>query len=343
MTVFLVDNLYGSPRNPDKPQIELKFEASLQRTRLGRSGLSVPKICLGTNNFGKGQIEKETANKIMARALDLGIDMTDTADVYCSGDSERIIGEFIKGRREDVILATKVGKEGDWYPDTPSNKSSVSRKNIIHRLDQSLDRLQTNYVDLLYVHRFDSGIPLKETMSTLDSLVKQGKVRYIACSNYTLEQLAESRSVAEKFGLENFIAVQNGYNLLRSEMEKDMIPYCQENGVGILAFSPLSSGFLAGRYERGKPPPMGSRATYKQPNWLKRYDIEENFRKLDNVKEVAARSAISLPVLAIAWVLRENKIASAIVGASKPEQLDDAATAVDTKLSDEALDDLNWL
>jgi len=279
----------------------------------------------------------------MTRALDLGIDMFDTADVYCSGDSERIIGEFMKGRRKEVILATKVGKERDWYPDTQPSESSVSRKNIIHRLDQCLERLQTDYVDLLYVHRFDADIPLEETMSTLDSLVKQGKVRYIACSNYTLEQLAESRRVCEKLGLENFIAVQNGYNLLHTEMEKDMIPYCLESGVGIVAFSPLSAGFLAGRYERGKPPPVGSRATYKQPGWLSRYDSEENFRKLDNIKEIAAKSGISLPVLAIAWVLRENKIASAIVGSSKPEQLEDAAVAVNTKLSAEALDDLNWL
>ncbi|MHB1868010.1 MAG: aldo/keto reductase [Nitrososphaerales archaeon] len=315
----------------------------MQRSRLGRSGLSVPRICLGTNNFGKGQIEQEPANKIMTRALDLGIDMFDTSDVYCGGESERIIGEFIKGRREDVIIATKVGKEGDWNPDTHPNKLSVSRKNIIYRLNQSLERLQTDYIDLLYVHRFDSEIPLEETMSTLDSLVKQGKIRYIACSNYTVDQIAESRRVSEKLGLENFVAVQNGYNLFHREMDTDMIPYCLENGVGIFAYSPLSGGFLAGRYEQGKPPPTGSRATYKQPGWLKRYDSEENFRKLDKIKKVAAKTGISLPVLAIAWVLRENRITSAIVGSSKPEQLEDAAAAVNTKLSKSVLDDLRAL
>jgi len=315
----------------------------MQRSRLGRSGLSVPKICLGTNNFGKGQIERETANKIMTRALDLGIDMFDTSDVYCGGESERIIGEFIKGRREDVIIATKVGKEGDWNPDTHPNKLSVSRKNIIYRLNQSLERLQTDYIDLLYVHRFDSEIPLEETMSTLDSLVKQGKIRYIACSNYSVDQIAESRRVSEKLGTENFVAVQNGYNLFHSEMDTDMIPYCLEKGVGIFAYSPLSGGFLAGRYERGTPPPTGSRATYKQPGWLKRYDSEENFRKLDKVRKVAAKSGISLPILAIAWVLRENRITSAIVGSSKPEQLEDAAAAVNTKLPEKVLDDLRAL
>src|SRR5487761_444792 len=134
----------------------------MQRSRFGRSGLSVPRICLGTNNFGKGQIEQETANKIMERALDLGIDMFDTADVYCGGESERIIGKFIKGRREDVIIATKIGKEGDWNPDTHPNKLSVSRKNIIYRLNECLEKLQTAYIDLLYVHRFDSEIPLEE-------------------------------------------------------------------------------------------------------------------------------------------------------------------------------------
>ena len=267
----------------------------------------------------------------MAHALDLGIDMFDTADIYTDGGSERIIGEFIKDRREEVIIATKVGREGDLDRNAPPNKTSVSRKNIIYRLEQSLKNLQTSYVDLFYVHKYDSEIPLEETMSTLDSLAKQGKIRYIACSNYTKDQLAESRRVADRLGLENFIAIQNRYNIIDHEMEIDVIPHCLENGIGTLAFSPLYSGFLAGRYERGKPPPAGSRATYRSPDWLSKFSNETNFQKLDKIKQAAAKSGVTLPVFALAWTLRENRVSTAIVGASKPEQLDDSAIAVDTK------------
>ncbi len=307
----------------------------MQRLRLGRSGLSVPRICLGTNNFGGGLLTEETANKIMSRALDLGIDMFDTADVYAGGDSERIIGKFAKGRRDDVIIATKAGREGEMRSNAPPNKSSVSRQNIIYRLNQSLEKLQTDYVDLFYVHKYDPEIPLEETMTTLDSLVKTGKIRYVACSNYTSEQIAESRRVAEKLGLENFIAVQNQYNLFNNEMEKDVIPYCRENGVGTLGFSPLSGGFLAGRYEREKQPPAGSRATYRPPAWFNKYNNEEHFGKLDKVKQAATKAGISIPVFALAWTLRENGVTTAVVGASRPEQLDESAKAVDTKLSPE--------
>ena len=315
----------------------------MEHVRLGRSGLSVPRISLGTNNFGGGILDEETTNKIMTRALELGIDMFDTADVYTDGGSEQIIGKFIKDRREEVIIATKVGMEVDVDRKTTPNKFSVSRKNIIYRLEQSLKNLQTSYVDLFYVHKYDSEIPLEETMTTLDSLVKQGKIRYIACSNYTKDQLAESREVANRLDLENFIAVQNKYNIIDREMENDVIPYCLENGVGTLAYNPLSGGFLAGRYERGKPPPAGSRATYRPPAWFGRVNNETNFQKLDKIKEAAAKSGVTLPVFAIAWALRENRLTTAIVGASKPEQFDDSVKAVDSKLSAEVLNSLKAL
>jgi aryl-alcohol dehydrogenase-like predicted oxidoreductase len=315
----------------------------MQRVRLGRSGLSVPRICLGTNNFGVGQVAKEAATKIMARALDLGIDMIDTSDLYTGGESEKIIGEFVKGRREDVILTTKVGKEADSYPDTPPNRAGCSRKNIIYRLEQSLEKLQTDYIDLYYIHKYDSAVPLEETMRTLDSLVKQGKIRYIACSNYNAEQIAESRQIAEKLGLENYIAVQNSYNLFDREMERRVIPYCLAYGLGTLAYSPLFGGFLAGRYERDAPPPAGSRATYKPPGWLKRYGTEENFRELDKIKSVARSAGLTLSVLALSWVLREGRASCAIVGASDANQLDEPVRATETKLAPEVVSQLEEL
>jgi aryl-alcohol dehydrogenase-like predicted oxidoreductase len=198
-------------------------------------------------------------------------------------------------------------------------------------------------VDLFYVHKYDSQIPLEETMTTLDSLVKQGKIRYIACSNYTKDQIVESRRVADRLSLENFIAVQNKYNIFDREMENDVIPYCLENGVGTLAYNPLYGGFLAGRYEHGKPPPVGSRATYRPPAWFSRINNEVNFQRLDKIKEVATKSGATLPALALAWALRESRLTTAIVGASKSEQLDESAKAVNTKLSTETLNSLKTL
>lgn len=312
----------------------------MKRIPLGRSGLSVPRLCLGTNNFGGGQLSEVTASKIMSRALDLGIDFIDTASVYTQGNSEKVIGAFAKGRRSDVIIATKAGMDGDMRPNTPPNKSSVSRINILYRIKQSLESLQTDYIDLFYVHKFDPNIPLEETMTTLDVLVKQGKVRYIACSNYTQEQIAESRQVAEKLGLENFIAVQNEYNLFEKEMENSVIPFCSKNGVGTLGYSPLASGVLAGRYAKNKPPPAGSRATYKPAGWLEAHTDEEKFSKLDKIKSVASKAGLSVAALSLSWTLRENGVNTAIVGASNAEQLDECVKSLDVGLSADILSEL---
>ena len=315
----------------------------MQRLRLGKSGLSVPRICLGTNNFGGGLIAPEMAHKILSRALDLGIDMIDTSDLYTGGESEKVIGEWINGRREDVILTTKAGRELDVNPNIHPNRAGCSRKNIMYRLERSLEKLHTDYIDLYYIHKYDESVSLEETMRTLDSLVKQGKIRYIACSNYDAEQIRESQSIADRFGLENYVAVQNCYNLFEREMEDKVIPYCQRNGLGTLAYSPLSSGFLAGRFERNMPPPPGSRATYRPPSWSKRNITEERFRLLDKVKKVAAKVQVSLPTLALSWVLRQGKADCAIVGASNPSQLDDPIKAVDTRLSPEVESELEYL
>lgn len=307
----------------------------MERINLGRSGLSVPRLCLGTNNFGGGQLSEETASKIMSRALDLGINFFDTASVYTRGNSEKVIGKFAKGRRDDVIIATKAGAEVD-----PPNRSSVSRSNLLYRIKQSLENLETDYVDLFYVHRFDPEIPLEETMTTLHGLVREGKVRYIACSNYTVQQIEESRKIAERLGLENFIAVQNEYNLFERSMESSVIPYCSKNGIGTLGYSPLASGVLAGRYEQGKLPPQGSRATYKPEGWLDAHVDEEKFRRLEVIRKLALKSGLSLPALSLSWALRKDGVMTAIVGASRPEQLDECAKSIDIRLQSEIVSDL---
>lgn len=308
---------------------------------MGRSGLSVPRLCLGTNNFGGGQLSEDTAMKIMSHALDLGMDFFDTASIYTQGNSEKVIGQFAKGRRSDVIIATKAGMEGDVRPNTHPNKTSVSRINILNRIKQSLESLQTDYIDLFYVHKYDPNISLEETMRTLDTLVKQGTVRYIACSNYTPDEIAESRKIADRLGLENFVAVQNEYNLFEREMETSVIPYCAKNGLSTLGYSPLASGILAGRYERDKPPPAGSRATYRPKGWIEARLDERKSRKLDLVSTVASKAGVSLPALSISWALREGGVNTVIAGASRPEQIEECAKAVEVKLSAEILSDLD--
>lgn len=309
----------------------------MQRTKLGRSGLSIPRLCLGTNNFGGGQLSEETAWKIMTRSLELGMDFFDTASVYTKGNSEKIIGQFAKGRRSDLLIATKAGLENDTNP----NKSSLSRMNVMYRIKRSLENLQTDYIDLFYVHRFDPNIPLEETMTTLNDLVRQGKVRYIACSNYSSQQIAESRKIADRLGLENFIAVQNEYNLFERDMESTVIPYCSKYGVGTFGYSPLASGVLAGRYEQGKPPPQGSRATYKPAGWLEAHIDETKFRKLEAIQNVTSKAKLSLPILALSWALRDGGVTSEIVGASRPEQLDECVKSLDIKLPEDIVNDLN--
>lgn len=308
----------------------------MEKLKLGSSGLTIPRICLGTNNFGGGRVAQETCNKIMTKALDLGINMFDSADLYTQGNSEKIIGQFIKERREDVIVTTKAGREIT----NDTNKTSVSRKNIIYQLNQSLSRLQTDYVDLYYVHQYDPSIPIEETMTTLDSLVREGKVRYIACSNYTAQQLEESRQICERLGLEKFIGVQNEYSLLERGMEADLLPYCSGHGVGVLAYSPLGGGLLAGRYEKDKPPPADSRAIYRQGYW-KEVNTEEHFKRLERIKYVASKIGVPVSVLAVAWVLRDRRVSTAIVGASRPEQLEESTKAIETKMTPEIIDELS--
>ena len=307
----------------------------MEYTKLGGSELSVPRICLGTNNFGGGRVEPEICKRILSKALDLGINMFDSANVYTKGESERIIGEFVKDHRNEVIITTKVGKE---FGDEPV-KPSLTRENITYQLDQSLDKLQTDYLDLYYVHQWDKTAPLEETLRTLDSLVKEGKIRHIACSNYSSKQLEESRNICEKFGLEKFIAVQNQYNLFSRRLEDDPLPYCLRNKIGVIAYSPYAGGLLAGRYEKGKTPPSGSRASFRKDYW-DRINNESNFERLEKVRVISKESGISIPSLAIAWILRESRVTTAVVGASKPEQLEDSAKAASMVLDENTLDEL---
>jgi aryl-alcohol dehydrogenase-like predicted oxidoreductase len=304
---------------------------------LGRSGLKVSQICLGTNNFG-GQISEETSIKIVNKALDCGINVIDTADIYTGGKSEEVIGKAVKGRRDEVIIATKVGFGRFEGP----NRSGLSRKHVLSQVERSLTRLQTGFIDIYYMHRFDPETPLEETLRTFDYLVRLGKVRYVACSNFTAWQIAKAQEVCETHDLEKLVAVQPPYNLLQRDIEKDIIPYCQQERLGILTYTPLMGGFLTGKYSKNKSPPVGSRFEYNPGLW-ERASNESNFSVLEQIENVANDIGVPISKLAISWILKNQTITAPIVGASSVEQVEENCRIVETNLPDETYQKLNDL
>lgn len=304
---------------------------------LGKSGLKVSQMCLGTNNFG-GQVSEETSVKILNKALDFGINVIDTANVYTKGKSEEIIGKAVKGRRDEVIIATKVGFGTLEGP----NRSGLSRKHVLSQIEHSLRSLQTDFIDIYYLHRFDPETPLEETLRTFDYLVRQGKVRYVACSNFAAWQMAKAREICETHDLEKFIAVQPPYNLLQRDIEEDIIPYCQQEGLGILSYTPLMGGFLTGKYSKGMPPPAGSRFEYN-PRFWERARSESNFAVLEQIENVADNAGIPVSKLAIAWILKNPAITAPIVGASSAEQVEENCQITEINLDDETYQRLNEL
>jgi aryl-alcohol dehydrogenase-like predicted oxidoreductase len=310
---------------------------SMNYRNLGRSGLKVSQICLGTNNFG-GQISEETSIKIVNKAVDCGINVIDTADVYTGGKSEEVIGKAVKGRRDEIIIATKVGFGRFEGP----NRSGLSRKHVLSQVEHSLTSLRTEFIDIYYMHRFDPETPLEETLRTFDYLVRVGKVRYIACSNFRAWQIAKAQEICETHDLERLIAVQPPYNLLQRDIEEDIIPYCQQEGLGILTYTPLMGGFLTGKYSKNTPPPAGSRFKYNPSLW-ERASNESNFSVLEQIENVANGVGISTSKLAISWILKNQAITAPIVGASSVEQIEENCQIVEINLPDETYRTLNEL
>ena len=307
----------------------------MEYKNLGKSGLKVSRIGLGTNNFG-GQVSEEDSIKIVRKTIDLGINLIDTADMYTKGRSEEVIGKAVQGYRDDVIIATKVGMNVGEGP----NQSGLSRKHILWQLKHSLESLQTDYIDVYYLHRFDPETPLEETLRTLNDLVREGSVRYIACSNFAAWQIAKAHEICEDFGLEKFVAMQPPYNLLQREIETELLPYCQHEGLGVLTYTPLMGGLLSGKYAKDTPPPTGSRAEYNQAYW-ERINKERNFTILQQIESIAGDAGISLRQLAIAWILKNPVITAPVLGASKPEQVEENCGIVEINISDEVYKRLN--
>ncbi|WP_437871669.1 aldo/keto reductase [Sorangium sp. So ce363] len=308
---------------------------SIPTTRLGRTGLTVSRLCLGTMTFGF-QTDEETSRVILDKAAGAGVNFLDTADVYplgggleAAGRTEEIVGRWLKGKRDRFILATKcVGRVGPNAWD-----QGASRKHILDAIDASLRRLGTDYVDLYQLHSDDRDTPIDETLEALDVVVRSGKARYIGVSNYLAYRLARALGRADVRGLARFVSVQPRYALLFREIERELLPLAQEEGLGVIPYNPLAGGLLTGKHRRGEPT-TGTRFTLGTAGTIyqQRYWNERAFATVEKLQGIVAEAGLSLTSVAVAWVLANPAITSAIIGASRPEQLDATIAAAELAL-----------
>jgi len=303
----------------------------MEYVRLGRAGVKVSRICLGCMSFGNEtnwKLEIEEARPIVKRALDLGINFFDTANYYSNGRSEEITGELLRDHRDDVVLATKV-----YFPmGAKANQQGLSRVHVLKQIDASLRRLQTDHVDLYQIHRWDYETSIEETLCALDGLVRQGKVRYIGASSMWAWQFAKALWTSDRLGLERFVSMQDHYNLCYREEEREMIPLCRNQGIGILPWSPLAKGFLSGKYKRGEKP---NSKRFKSDELLnERFFRSEDFDVVEHLAEVAKDKGVSPAQVAISWLLHKG-VTVPIVGPTKIEHMEEAVAAIDVKLSED--------
>jgi aryl-alcohol dehydrogenase (NADP+) len=305
----------------------------VNHVRLGRTGLSVSRLCLGTMTFGL-QCDEAASFAIMDRAFAGGITFFDTADVYplggdagTIGRTEEIVGKWIEKRRRDVIVATKCFGATSARP----WDRGLSRKHVLDAIDASLRRLRTDYVDIYQVHHPDAATPIDETLRAFDDVVRAGKARYIGCSNLPAWQTAKALGRSDVLGLARFDCVQPRYNLLFRQPERDLLPLCLEDGLGVIPYNPLAGGFLSGKHKKDSGPTAGTRFTLgtAAARYQERYWQDREFETVGALRPIAQQAGMSLAQLAIGWVLANPAITSPIVGASKPEQLDDPICAVE--------------
>jgi 1-deoxyxylulose-5-phosphate synthase len=311
----------------------------MEHARLGRTGLQVSRLCLGTMTFGL-QTDESTAVAILDRAAEGGIDFLDTSDAYplggdlsTRGITEEILGRWLRGKRDRFIVATKCFARTGPAPFDGGN----SRKHIMAAVDASLRRLQTDYIDLYQLHNYDPETPIDETLGALDDLVRAGKVRYTGCSNFLTYRLVRAVGRSETLGLTRLDSVQPRYNLLFRQIEREMLPFCREEGVGVIPYNPIAGGLLTGKHSRSGPPTEGTRFTLgtAATNYQNRYWHEREFDTVDELIQLADKAGTSLVTLAVAWVLANPAITAPIIGASKPEQLDASLAAAEYVLSDD--------
>jgi aryl-alcohol dehydrogenase-like predicted oxidoreductase len=301
----------------------------MQYVDLGITGMTVSRICVGCGAFGNASewhIEIDQVRPLVERALDLGINYFDTANSYSTGRSEEIIGELLKGVRDEVVIATKVYMPMGEGP----NDRGLSRHHISMQIEGSLNRLQTGYVDLYQIHRWDSETPIEETLATLDNLVRQGKVRYIGASSMYAWQFCKALWISDRLGLEKFVSMQNNYNLLYREEEREMIPLCKDQGIAVIPYNPLARGLLTGKYQRGQTPD-GPRYQFDQR--LRDLFNPMEFDILDRVREVAKNKGVTAAQIALAWLLQRG-VTAPIVGITQMHHLEEAVESFTIHLSD---------
>jgi aryl-alcohol dehydrogenase-like predicted oxidoreductase len=307
----------------------------MQYRPLGRTGVQVSNLCLGTMMFGAwGTKDHDESIRIIHRALDAGVTFVDTADVYSQGESEEIVGKALKGRRDDVVLATKFFMPFD---DDPNHRGG-SRRWIMQAVEHSLRRLGTDHIDLYQMHRYDPAVDLDETLGALTDLVRAGKVRYIGHSTFPASALVDAQYIARDRGRERFVTEQPTYSILTRNIEHEILPLTQRYGMGVLSYSPLAGGWLSGRYRKDEHTGPTSQARPGQ-----RFDMSqpENQRKLDAadaLAKIAGQAGVSLIELAIAFVLRHPAVTSAIIGPRTMEHLESQLAAADIELTDDVLD-----
>ncbi len=303
--------------------------------RLGSTGLKVSRICLGCMTYGSSKwrpwvLDEEASRPLLRRALELEVNFFDTADMYSEGASEEVVGRALKdfAKRHEVVLATKV-----FFPTGPGpNDRGLSRKHIFDAIDASLKRLGTDYVDLYQIHRYDPETPIGETLEALHDVVQAGKARYIGASSMWAWQFAEALALSDRRGWTRFVSMQNHYNLVYREEEREMLPLCRAEEIGVIPWSPLARGMLTGSRTRGK---SDATPRAKSDDFARQLYEESDFDVVDRVLELAKRRGVPPAQIAIAWLLRQPAVTAPIVGASKMEHLEAAVAAVPVKLSDE--------
>jgi aryl-alcohol dehydrogenase (NADP+) len=336
----------------------------MEYRKVGRTGLKVSAFCLGTMMFGR-QVDEPESLRIIRRALDGGVTFIDTADMYANGATEEILGKAIKGIRDSLVLASKAGhlrrlapRYGEQTVAGPldlarprpfhawpggdgvgPNDMGLSRKHILQAVEGSLKRLGTDYLDLYYAHMPDYDTPLEETLRAMDDLVRQGKVRYLGCSNFRAYQVCKALWLSDKHNLARWDIIQPPFNLLARDIEYELLPLCLEEGIGVAVFSPLAAGFLSGKYAKGKPPLEGKRFSLGKLGFRynEKYWTDLDFDAVERLRQIAADQGRSLPQFALAWVLQKQGITSIVCGATSVEQLEQNLGAVGLRLSQEEL------
>jgi aryl-alcohol dehydrogenase-like predicted oxidoreductase len=299
----------------------------MQYRKLGNSGLKVSEIALGAGNFGK-RVDQKSTSYTVDYVIDRGVNFFDTADWYGNGLSESFLGNALQGKRDEMVIATKFGSGVGSGP----NDRGASRKHIIEALEASLRRLKTDYVDLYQLHIPDPETPLEETLSTLDGLIRAGKVRYVGCSNHAAWQMVDALWQSRHLNLASFVTTQARYNLLDRRIEQEMVPACRKHNIGLLPWSGLAGGFLTGKYRRGAPPPEGSRMT--NPPVINLHAMQENnFDKLDRLEKFAADHGYAIGELAVTWLLARPWVTAVLSGPMRADQMDLYFKAAEKQLS----------